>query len=114
MPQHCMRIVTSGATDPRIVTVTLAVENAVGLKADVVDVSPIWQLVDLVDATVASPTEFLRKSIGGKATRVEDLPLPLASFHGSDVSFTRPMACLTPDTRFQPVEVHLIPGYSPS
>src|SRR5437867_3575638 len=106
-----MRIMTGGTTDPWIVTVTPTVENAVGLKADVVDVSPIRHLEDIVDATVARAAEFLRKHIRGKATRIEDLFVRLASLHGCDVSFTRSVACLAPDTGFQPVEAHLISDY---
>jgi hypothetical protein len=106
-----MRIMTSGTTDPWIVAVTPAVENAVGLEANVVDVSPIWQLEDIVDATVARAAELLRKHIRREATRIEDLLVQLASFDGSDVPFTWPVTRLTPDTGFQPVDAHLISGY---
>jgi hypothetical protein len=41
MPQRGVRIMTSRATDAWIVTVALAAEDTVGLKADVMDVSPI-------------------------------------------------------------------------
>jgi hypothetical protein len=41
IPQGGVRIMARRATDSWIVTVTFAAENAVRLKADVMDVSPI-------------------------------------------------------------------------
>src|ERR1044072_6014184 len=66
-----MRIVTGDTTYLALVRVTLAVENPVRLKANVVDLHALQQR-ELIGATMARGAELLRQLVAAQPARIEN------------------------------------------
>jgi hypothetical protein len=68
-----MRIMTGGAADPLVVGITFALEDAIRLKAHIVQ--PIQSRLGkyLLGAPVTRAAEFLREIIPTQPRRVENL-----------------------------------------
>ena len=96
LPQFHMGIMTSGAGEPPVVGVVAAtVEEAVWLKADVVNTTQIRHHRNRVNAPVAGAAELLRQGLGIKRLWVKYVEtLACCGLHRLYVFFSRAMAGL--------------------
>ena len=99
-------------TDSRIkLVVSLAVENPVRLKTNVLKSSLRRHLQHLNKAPVTRPTEFLRQSICIERSRVEDLQsFGIAGLDCGDMPLAWTVASFAGNTRHQVVQSQLVPA----
>ena len=109
MFQIIVRIMTRHTTDPGInFIVSVAIKNAIRLKADVIYSTQPRHQHHLLEALMTDATEFLGQIIGVQTARVKDLKVfEILSFDGSQVFFAGPMTAFTGDARHQMVEPEL-------
>jgi hypothetical protein len=101
----------SYATDSRIkLVVSLAVENPVRLKTNVLKPSLRWHLQHLNKAPVTRPAEFLRQSVCIERSRVEDLQSSgIAGLDCGNMPLAWTVAGLAGYTRRQIFQSQLVP-----
>jgi hypothetical protein len=97
MLERFMRVVAGGATDPPVIGVTFAVEDAVGLEADVVDPQTSEQ-GKLIAHAMAGGAEILCQLVAAEAGRIEDqFGARLPRLARRDMFSARSMTGFTPD-----------------
>src|SRR5215471_2071971 len=97
LAERLVRIVTGGAGYAAIIRVTLAVKDAVGLKADIVNLHAAQQ-TELIAAAMAGGAKFLSQFITAEVGRVEDYaPSGLTLPDCVDMCRSRTVAAFTMD-----------------
>ena len=105
-----MRVVTANATNPTIIAETLAIEQAIGLKAYIADIAPQRHFKYVLSASVARAAEVLRQDLRGKLSRIEDLhAIWTARLHRGHMFVSRTVTSLALDPRHESLQVELAP-----
>ena len=100
-----MRIVTGHATDPRVATVSTAVEDSIRLISQIVLAALLWHKQSFLKTDMTSAADFLTQLVRFQRRGIKYLQLFAACLDGSNMFLTRPMTTLTGNSRHQMIEL---------
>src|ERR1041385_3017266 len=99
-----MRIVTSHATDSRIVAVPATIHDSIWLITKIVHASLLRHQQSLLKTHVAGATHLLRQLIPIQFGRIKNLQILTAGFDRRDMLLAWAMTPLTTNSRHQVIE----------